>query len=80
MTGGGTPAETAMDEDSTKELAEAALFAGEAWFDPIERALRERIRGFIEELLEQELTEALGRRRHGRGPSPGTGMAAGSGD
>ena len=60
-----------MDEDSTKELAEAALFAGEAWFDPIERALRERIRGFIEELLEQELTEALGRRRHGRGPSPG---------
>src|SRR5690348_18374899 len=60
-----------MDEDSTKEPAEAALFAGEAWFDPIETALRERLRGFIEELLEQELTEALGRRRHGRGPSPG---------
>jgi putative transposase len=60
-----------MDEDSTKEPAEAALFAGEAWFDPIEMALRERIRGFIEELLEQELTAALGRRRHGRGPSPG---------
>jgi putative transposase len=60
-----------MDEDSTKEPAEAALFAGEAWFDPIEMALRERIRGFIEELLEQELTEALGRQRHGRGPSPG---------
>jgi putative transposase len=60
-----------MDEDSTKEPAEAALFAGEAWFDPIEMALRERIRGFIEELLEQELTAALGRPRHGRGPSPG---------
>ena len=29
--------------------------------------MRERIRGFIEELLEQELTAALGRRRHGRG-------------
>ena len=60
-----------MDEDSTKRPAEAALFAGEAWFDPIEMALRERIRGFIEELLEQELTGALGRQRHGRGPSPG---------
>ena len=34
-----------MDRDSTKEPAEAALFAGEAWFDPIEMALRERIRG-----------------------------------
>src|SRR3954471_5822035 len=57
-----------MDEDSTER---PALLAGEGWFDPIEAGLRERIRGFIEELLEQELTEALGRRRHGRGPSPG---------
>jgi putative transposase len=60
-----------MDENSTERPAEAALFAGETWFDPIEAGLRERIRGFIEELLEQELTAALGRPRHGRGPSPG---------
>ena len=60
-----------MGKDSTERPAEAALFAGEAWFDPIEAGLWERIRGFIEELLEQELTAALGRRRHGRGPSPG---------
>src|SRR3954467_14959227 len=60
-----------MDENSTERPAEAALLVGEAWFDPIEAGLRERIRGFIEELLEQELTAALGRRRHGRGPSPG---------
>ena len=60
-----------MGKDSTERPAEAALCAGEAWFDPIEAGLRERIRGFIEELLEQELTAALGRRRHGRGPSPG---------
>src|SRR3954464_4419617 len=59
-----------MDENSTERPAEAALLAGEGWFDPIEAGLRERIRGFIEELLEQELTAALGRRRHGRGPSP----------
>jgi putative transposase len=57
-----------MHEDSTER---PALLAGEGWFDPIEAGLRERIRGFIEELLEQELTAALGRPRHGRGPSPG---------
>src|SRR3954454_18212818 len=57
-----------MDENSTER---PALLTGEAWFDPIEAGLRERIRGFIEELLEQELTAALGRRRHGGGPSPG---------
>jgi putative transposase len=61
-----------MDEDSSKQAAaEAALFAGEAWFDPIEAGLRERIRGFIEELVEQELTEALGRRRYERGGAVG---------
>ena len=54
-----------MDEDSTTSAA-APLLAGEAWFDPIDAGLRERIRGFIEELIEQELTEALGRRRHER--------------
>jgi putative transposase len=53
-----------MGNDST---AATALFAGSAWFDPIEAGLRGRIRGFIEELVEQELTEALGRRRHERG-------------
>jgi transposase-like protein len=42
------------------------LFTGEAWFDPIEAAVRGRMRGFIEELLEQELTAALGRDRHER--------------
>jgi transposase-like protein len=45
----------------------APLFAGDAWFDPIEAGIRERIRGFISELLEQELTAALGGRgRHER--------------
>jgi putative transposase len=56
-----------MDEDNTTAAEGPALFAGAAWFDPIEAGLRGRIRGFIEELVEQELTEALGRRRHERG-------------
>ncbi|HYZ32631.1 MAG TPA: hypothetical protein VE684_10170 [Crenalkalicoccus sp.] len=50
-----------MGKDSSKGLAEQALFSGEAWFDPIEAGLRGRIRGLIEELVEQELEAALGR-------------------
>jgi hypothetical protein len=60
-----------MDEDGTKGAGETALFAGEAWFDPIEAGLRGRIRGFIEELVEQELQAALGRGRYERGGSAG---------
>ena len=60
-----------MDEDSTKGAAEAALFAGEAWFDPIEAGLRGRIRGLIEEMIEQELGTALGRGRYERGGTAG---------
>ncbi|GIX08571.1 IS256 family transposase [Elioraea sp.] len=63
-----------MDEDSSKGSAEeAALFTGEAWFDPIEAGLRGRIRGFLEELIEQELEAALGRGRYARGVGPAEG-------
>src|SRR6188472_4622877 len=51
-----------MGDDSTTTQA-ATLFTGEAWFDPIEAGIRERIRGFIEALFEEELTAALGRSR-----------------
>ena len=60
-----------MDEHSTKGATDPTLFAGAAWFDPIEAGLRGRIRGFIEELVEQELAEALGRRRYERGGALG---------
>jgi len=56
-----------MEQDSTKtEANSTALFAGEAWFDPIEAGIRERVRGFIEELIGQELDVALGRGRYER--------------
>ncbi len=56
-----------MEETSTKTQADGtALFAGEAWFDPIEADIRERVRGFIEELIGQELEAALGRGRYER--------------
>ena len=56
-----------MEKNSTKTYADGTmLFAGEAWFDPIEAGIRDRVRGFIQELLEQELTAALGRTPHER--------------
>jgi putative transposase len=55
-----------MDKDSSKGPGEQTLFAGEAWFDPIETGVRGRIRGLIEELVEQELEAALGRGRYER--------------
>ena len=44
-----------MNKDSTTAASPDGLFAGEAWFDPIEAGLRSRIRGFIEAMLEEEL-------------------------
>src|SRR5512147_301471 len=57
-----------MTTDSMTMESNATLFLGEAWFDPIEAGIREQIRGFIEGMIEEELTAALGRRRYERGP------------
>jgi putative transposase len=60
-----------MEQDSTTTQTDGmGPFSGEAWFDPIEAGIRARVRGFIEELLEQELTQALGRGRHERAAEP----------
>ena len=58
-----------MKENSTTETS--PIFAGEAWFDPIEAELRERVRGFLEEMIEHEATAALGRGRYQRGATAG---------
>ena len=58
-----------MKENSTTEAM--PLFTGEVWFDPIEAELRERVRGFLEEMVEQEATAALGRSRYQRGACGG---------
>src|SRR5918912_2670703 len=67
-----------MAQDSTTVADGTGLFAGEAWFDPIEAGIRGRIRGFIEELLEQELTAALGRARHERAAGEAKGYRNGT--
>src|SRR3974377_2278707 len=60
-----------MTSDTTKcdslqpaEAASAGFF--DNWFDPIESALRDRVRGFIEELIRDELEDVLGRPRYAR--------------
>ena len=58
-----------MGKNSMTEAA--PLFAGEAWFDPIEAELRERIRQLLENMIDQEATVALGRGRYERGAAVG---------
>jgi hypothetical protein len=56
----------AMTKDTTKVAvaADASLF--DDWFGGIENGVRARVRGFIETMLETELSELLSRPRHGR--------------
>src|SRR3954465_5998926 len=60
---------------------EARLFAG--WIAPIETGVRERVRDWIEALIQAELETALGRARYGRKgsheqPAPTSGYRRGS--
>ena len=63
-----------MEKHSREPSAGSSEFLGAGWFDPIEAAIRDRVRGFIEELVDAELDEALGRSRYHR---PVTADAAG---
>ena len=65
-----------MTKDTTKESAVAAeALLLDDWFDAIEDGVRARARGFIETMLEEELSEALSRPRYGR-RKPGEDEAA----
>jgi putative transposase len=64
-----------MDKDSRGTAGESPAF-GETWFDPIEIGIRERIRGFIEALVDEELNEVLGRTRYQRAEGAETTAAA----
>ncbi len=56
-----------MTRDTTKETAVAAeVLLFDNWFDAIEDGVRARVRGFIETMLEEELSDALSRPRYGR--------------
>ena len=53
-----------MKDDT--ETSPFALLAGDGAFDPLEDGVRQRIRAFIEAILEEELQAALGRGRYER--------------
>ena len=54
-------------QPSAKTQADStALFAGNAGFDFIEASVWDRVRGFIDQLIGQELEAALGRGRYER--------------
>lgn len=55
-----------MTEATSAATMSPSPFAGSDWFDPLEEAVRLQVRGFIEELLEEELEAALGRGRYER--------------
>jgi transposase-like protein len=42
------------------------LLIGGVWLDPLAQLVRGGVRQFLQEFIEQEVTEALGRLRHGR--------------
>ena len=55
-----------MEKHSKDCSEESSEFLGAGWFDPIEAAIRDRVRGFIEDLVGAELDAALGRSRYRR--------------
>ncbi len=55
---------TSLADRQPVATATAQLF--ENWFDPIEAAVRGRVHGFIQAMIEAELDDALSRRRYAR--------------
>jgi transposase-like protein len=58
-----------MNAEAVHPGDEATGYVFDNWFDPIEAGLRERVRGFIETMLETELDAVLARPRYGRQPA-----------
>ena len=55
-----------IDTTGFQPAAAADEHLFDRWFDPIEHAVRDRVRSFIGELIEGELSAVLARPRYGR--------------
>ena len=55
--------------DSPQPAADTAVYLFDDWFDPIEAGVRDRVREFIQAMVEGELEATLMRRRYGRRPT-----------
>ena len=51
---------------SSQPQSETAVHLFDNWIDPLETEIRGRVRGFIEDLIREELDAALARPRYGR--------------
>jgi putative transposase len=69
---------TNLADQHPAATATAELF--ETWFDPIETAVRERVHGFIQAMIEAELDEALSRTRYARHAKACPGSKSGTPD
>ena len=59
--------------DCSQPVADTAVHLFDDWFDPIEAAVRDRVRGFIQAMIEDELAGTLERPRYGRRPKSSDG-------
>ena len=67
-----------MEKDSSELVAGSPGMLSTGWFDPIETAVRHRVREFIEALVAAEVDEALGRVRYQRRPGTPDGVVGGT--
>ena len=67
-----------MDDTTTTQAPSPLL--GADWSDPLEDGVRGRVRAFIEAILEEELSAALGRGRYERAEDAGRGCRNGHRD
>src|SRR2546423_5769396 len=65
--------------DSSQPAAETAVYLFDDWFDPIETGVRDRVREFIQAMVEGELDAALMRPRYGRRSQSSNSDAGGAG-
>ena len=63
--------------DSSQPATETAVYLFDDWFDPIEAGVRDRVREFIQAMVEGELDAALMRPRYGRRSQSSSGDADG---
>ena len=68
-----------IDKNALQPDAAADECLFDSWFDPIEHAVRDRVRSFIEELIESELATVLARPRYGRRAQDGGGAVNSAG-
>src|SRR5260370_14535919 len=64
--------------DSSQPVADTAVYLFDDWFDPIEAVVRDRVRGFIQAMIEGELGVTLERPRYGRHPQSSSSASDGT--